>query len=448
VIVIFSVLVLLDFAVLFFPPFGIHSTSVPMGLNPEAMAPNSVVCILASSISLLLLATFRSNSIYKVSQFFSLTAGIVSMLALIGYSYTIEPLYGIGHYRAMSLPGAVVYLLLAIALFFVNPDRGLSRLLTTWSSAGILSRRLFSAVLFLPPALGFISLLGATVWDIYDWPFSVAVVVVMSMILFSIVIAITSHSVEGVDLLRLRAEEELRRSRERLRELSQSIQIMQEEERIRIAREVHDELGQLLTAIKMDMSILRSRVDAHSELEQRIGSTVDLVNSTIKTVQRITSELRPSVLDNLGLAAAIEWQAREFESRSGVHCTMNIPDEYLPVSSETATAVFRIFQETITNVGRHADASDVEITLEERQNSLVLEVRDNGVGLAPGALERPQSFGVMGMRERAKLVGGTIAFYRSDEQRPDHPGTTVHVTIPLPESFEEEALEANVTDEE
>jgi signal transduction histidine kinase len=433
VVALFSILVLIGIAVFLFPPYGSPLVNLAPNLDPRQMAPNSLICLIASAASLLLITTTERSWGQLLGQLLALVASTVSLLAIIGYSYTVEPLYGIGEYRAMSLPGAVEYLLLGIALFFIHPDRGATRILTERTSAGIISRRLYAAALVLPPILGFFSLLGATVWDQYDLPFAIAIVVVASMLLFSAVVATTSLSIDRSDRLRWKAEEALRRSRERLRELSQSIQIMQEEERIRIAREVHDELGQLLTAIKMDIALVRKKIGPESEIGTRIDATVDLVNSTIKTVQRITSELRPSILDNLGLAAAIEWQAREFEGRFGIKCTFDIPDEYLPVNTEIATAVFRIFQETLTNVARHSEATEVRLTLEEKLNVLLLEVKDNGKGMTLEAQDRPRAFGIMGMRERAKLVGGTFDILSELGQ-----GTTVRVTIPLPESLQDE----------
>lgn len=418
-----------------------HLDSLPSQLDPAEMAPNSLICLLSAALALTLYMWSEEVRFIIFGQLLALITLTVSLLALIGYAYSVEPLYGIGQYRAMSLPGSFMYLLLGASLFFWSPERGLTRILTTRGAAGVLSRRLYLAVLIAPPALGFISVLGATAWNQYDLPFAVALVVVVSILLFSSVIAMTSRRIERSDLFRLRAEEDLRHSRQRLRELSQSMQLMQEEERIRIAREVHDELGQLLTAIKMDMSLLRAGANPGSE--RKILEIVDLINSTIKTVQRITSELRPSILDNLGLAAAIEWQAKEFESRFGIACTLHIPDEYLPVTSEIATAAFRIFQETLTNVARHAHASSVSVGLVERDNELRLDVTDNGVGLSGDALERPQSFGIMGMRERAQLVGGKLNILSVPKG-----GTTVHVTIPLPESFDEETLEETTANEQ
>lgn len=435
-IVLASLLVLGGIAGYMLPPFGTSFVDLPEQLDPERMAPNSLVCIFFSATALAIVASSRGIALYRVAQGLALGTITISVLALIGYSYSVESLYGIGEFRAMSLPGAVVYLLLGLSLLFLNPEKGVTRILTHDTSAGVLSRQLYAAVALVPPIVGFLSVLGAIRGDLYDLPFAVAIVVVVNMLLFSAVIAMTSRKIEQSDRSREIAEENLRRSRERLRELSQSMQVMQEEERIRIAREVHDELGQLLTAIKMDISLLRSELEQDGAVQKRVASTLDLVNSTIKTVQRITSELRPSILDNLGLAAAIEWQAGEFEKRYGITVELDIPDEYLPVTSAIATAVFRIFQETLTNIARHADAHHVRVLLEEHHSELTLKVEDDGIGLAVEALDRPQSFGIMGMRERAKLIGGVLELGAAAEH-----GTRVRVTIPLPESLEDEPSE-------
>ena len=231
------------------------------------------------------------------------------------------------------------------------------------------------------------------------------------------------------------ASDELRRSREQLLDFSTHLEWVREQERTAIAREVHDELGQALTALKMDIAwLLRRLSDAkgqtpRADLVERIGRMSLLADQTIERVRRITRELRPGVLDDLGLPVAIEWQAREFESRSGVRCEVrsDLVDERL--DRDLATGMFRIFQEALTNVGRHAEASRVEVALTRQGRTLLLTVRDDGKGIPSEGPSRAHSMGLLGMRERARRLGGSLTLSgRAGE------GTEVVVTVPLPSS--------------
>jgi signal transduction histidine kinase len=226
---------------------------------------------------------------------------------------------------------------------------------------------------------------------------------------------------------RRHAEAELRKSHEQLRALSVYLQFVREEERTRIAREVHDELGQALTGLKLDLSWLAGRLPRDLRpLHQKLKDMAGHIDTTIHTVRRITTELRPGILDDLGLVAALEWQANEFQTRTGIAChfTTNVKDNALDPALNTA--FFRVFQETLTNVIRHANAATVEVGLRREQDQLILEVHDNGRGIAKGESLNMTSLGLAGMRERASLLGGEFRITGAPGQ-----GTTVHVAIPL-----------------
>lgn len=225
---------------------------------------------------------------------------------------------------------------------------------------------------------------------------------------------------------RKRAEEELRRSREQLRALTAYLQSVREEERVKIAREIHDDLGQSLTALKMDLSWLKGRLSEERSLQQKAEAMMELIDSTIHTVRRIAAEARPAVLDNLGLAAAIEWQAQEFQNRTGIGCDIRRMLKDLELDQDISTTLFRIFQETLTNAARHAKATRVELSLEEKQSNLILEVKDNGRGITEEEVYGSNSLGILGMRERAFLLGGEVQIAGVPGQ-----GTTVTVRIPL-----------------
>jgi signal transduction histidine kinase len=219
----------------------------------------------------------------------------------------------------------------------------------------------------------------------------------------------------------------LARSEEQLRLLAGYLLGVREEERAHIAREIHDELGQVLTALKMDVSWIAKNVDPDERgVIDKTASMGRLIDSTVRTVRRIAAGLRPEVLDEMGLAAAIQWQAKEFQKRSGVRVRIDLPPELPRLRLDVTTAVFRIFQEILTNVARHSRATRLEIRLEPAGDQLLLEVKDNGMGMASTEVSGRKTLGLLGMQERALLFGGTVRFTSAKDQ-----GTTVTVTIPM-----------------
>jgi signal transduction histidine kinase len=224
---------------------------------------------------------------------------------------------------------------------------------------------------------------------------------------------------------RKRAEEQLKSSYEQLRALSARIQSIREEERTTIAREIHDELGQALTGLKMDLSWLRKKIP-EEELIEKTQSMLKLIDSTIQTVRKISTELRPGILDDLGLIAAIEWQAGDFQSRTGIKCEFDSSLEEVALEREVSTAIFRIVQETLTNVVRHANATQVNIKVGEEDGILLVEIEDNGRGITGKEVSSPKSLGLLGMRERAHLFGGELEIKGTSGER-----TVVMVRIPL-----------------
>ena len=227
------------------------------------------------------------------------------------------------------------------------------------------------------------------------------------------------------------AEDDLRVHGEQLGALWDRLERLREEERTRMAREVHDVLGQLLTGLKMDISWGERRY-AHindeplrRSLEEKAGQTSQLVDVMIETVQKISRELRPSVLDNIGLGAALQFEARQFQERTGMACQVSVPSDTFALEPERATGVFRVFQELLTNVARHAQATRVTVALSRTANELTVEVSDNGRGIRVEELSHPQSLGLLGMHERASLLGGRFSL-RGEPGA----GTTATLTIP------------------
>ena len=225
-----------------------------------------------------------------------------------------------------------------------------------------------------------------------------------------------------------RSERQLKASREQLRELALHLQSIREAERTRISREVHDQLGQALTALRMDVAWIEKNVEAEERFLRRFEAMKGLIDQTIQTVRRIASELRPGILDDLGLSAALEWQTQEFAARTGVRFAFTNETDFDTLDRNLSTAVFRVFQELLTNVARHAEASRIDVTLRSEDGTLVLIVRDNGRGIADLDLVHSKSLGMLGMRERTQAWGGHMAF----ESAPGA-GTEVTVRIPLPE---------------
>ena len=223
--------------------------------------------------------------------------------------------------------------------------------------------------------------------------------------------------------------EENARSREELRALAARLETIREEERTRIARELHDELGQTLTALKLDLAWLQSRLTRHvqGDLVERCDGLLGRLDEVMVSVRRIITELRPSVLDQLGLSDAIEWQAQDFAQRTGLELDLDIEAGMASPPHAMASAVFRMLQEALTNVARHANATRVRVALRVAADSLRLEVADDGRGITQREQRGSHSLGLLGLRERAIAWGGTLSVSGSPSA-----GTTVSLQLPMP----------------
>jgi signal transduction histidine kinase len=233
-----------------------------------------------------------------------------------------------------------------------------------------------------------------------------------------------THSEEKYRLL----IEEYEKTTEQLRELSDHLENIREIERANISREIHDELGQQLTILKMDISWLHLKLKNYADatVAQRIEDTVNMLNETIKTVRRIATELRPSMLDDLGLVAAMEWQSREFENRSGIKIMFESNVSVLPAASSIATSLFRIYQEALTNTGRHAKANNVFCRLQLTGNEITLTIKDDGQGFDMQTLAHKKTLGILGMKERTLMMKGHFEITSAPGE-----GTTIVVTTLL-----------------
>ena len=219
-------------------------------------------------------------------------------------------------------------------------------------------------------------------------------------------------------------QHEVTRSRARLAELTAHIEQVKEQERTRIAREIHDDLGGNLTAIKMALAMLARRLPPDQpQLAEKAAYVDSLVDRTIDAVHRISLDLRPSMLD-FGVVAALEWQSKEFEKQMGIACSFTCHEKEIDLSLDHATALFRIFQEALTNIAKHAHASRVTVSLQQLRHHISLKISDNGGGIAQADRLKPHSFGLRGMSERAQALGGTLALSHA-------PGGGTVVTIKI-----------------
>ena len=231
---------------------------------------------------------------------------------------------------------------------------------------------------------------------------------------------------------RKRSEQSLQASHEQLRALANRLQTVREEQSTHIAREIHDVLGQQLTALKMELTSLKRRASGITEevlktsFTGKLGSATQLVDATIQAVQKIATELRPGTLDKLGLTAALEREARDFARRSGLRCRCEIATEPFDVNGTTAIGIFRIVQEAFTNIARHAHATEFRVSLQRQADGLVVEVHDDGRGFDATRIADTTSLGLLGMQERARLLKGRI-----DVQSTSEAGTSVTLHVPL-----------------
>ena len=221
-----------------------------------------------------------------------------------------------------------------------------------------------------------------------------------------------------------KSSEELKNSLEQQHQLSQYIEQVRENERVSISRELHDDLGQALTAVKIDLGIIKQKIQ-DDDVVLRMNKVTALVSETIKTVQRLTSQLRPEIIDDLGLVAAIEWYTKEFAERTGIEVFLDL-DFDITISPDHSLTLFRIMQESLTNIARHARATHVEVSLYENEESVHFRIADNGIGITGDEIKSKKSFGIMSMKERAASLGGSFEIYSENDN-----GTVIKLILLL-----------------
>lgn len=253
---------------------------------------------------------------------------------------------------------------------------------------------------------------------------------------FPIEASISKHSENGGTVFtvivrdvteRMRADEALRKSQEDLRELGAAAHSIREQEQRRVARELHDELGQALTALKMDVAWLGTHLpEDQNAIAHKLGAMQAMLDGTVAATRRISADLRPLMLDDLGLIPAAEWLVQNFSERSGIRCKLEIGAPDLELQDPQASALYRILQESLTNVARHARASQVDIRLDRADGAVTLSVRDDGRGFSVNEVRRGKSYGLLGLRERTYLLGGEVRIDSAPGK-----GTTIEVSVPL-----------------
>ncbi len=226
---------------------------------------------------------------------------------------------------------------------------------------------------------------------------------------------------------RKNAEGELQQMNQELRNLSSHLQNIREEERIQIARDIHDELGQQLTGLKMEVTWLNKKLETADErTKEKVREMIDLIDETVKSVRRISSNLRPSMLDDLGLIAALAWHSQEVEKRFGIKVNFVADPPEIDLPAGKSTGLFRIYQEALTNAARHANAHEINSSLKISGNKIILEIRDDGKGINLDRDTRKKSFGLLGIKERAFVMGGKFEL-KSERGK----GTSLIVSVPL-----------------
>ncbi len=226
---------------------------------------------------------------------------------------------------------------------------------------------------------------------------------------------------------RLEAEESLQKSHSAFRELASHLETIRESERTRIAREIHDELGQQLTGLKMDISWINKKVKSEDEaVQNKMKDIIQLIDNTVITVRRIATQLRPDILDDLGLISAMDWQSEDFQKRHEIKSTFTSNVSHVILTSDISTNIFRIFQESLTNISRHAKATEVVTTLNVENDKLTLTIKDNGIGINENDIINKKTLGILGMKERALLIKGKYDIYNNIDK-----GTSVIISVPL-----------------
>jgi signal transduction histidine kinase len=405
---------------------------IPGQFNPLLLvsSPHTSVSFFLSSIVLILFST--NNLILRyIGQWIIIGIALLSSVVLIGYLNGQNSLYVYKNIIGMSIITALCFFILVTAILFSRPGEGLMTMLTGSSIGAKVVRRLLPATIIIPVMLGWLILVGQK-HNLYSVEFGIALLLVLSLpILISVIVSV-ARALNREQQLRNAAEHELRLSEARLHKFTEYLQNAREKERISVARDIHDEVGGMLAALKMDIHLLSSKIEKTSidqTIHARLNKTMQHTDLLMQTVRKIITDLRPSILDILGLIDAIGWQLAEIFHRYGIQYNLDrfISNEQLKFrNTDNLASIFRIFQEVTTNILRHARADLVTVMTTIIQQNFVLSVSDNGCGFDPEIAPRANTFGILGIHERVYNMNGKLTILSKNNI-----GTTIIINILL-----------------
>ena len=430
---------------------------------PGRPSPHTAIGFLLVGIALLLTRT--NGRSYRVAQGMALTAAVIASMALIGYIYEVTFLYSISAQTGMALHTALLFIALSLGILFIHPKQQLMSFILSDTAGGIMVRRLLPATIAIPIIAGGLIILGARA-GFYEMAFAVPLCVVASIVVLTTLIWRNSIALHRSDAKRRQAEDALRnayndlelRVEERTRELSRvnenlqaeiikhkesetaRLQLLrrlvtaQEEERRRISRELHDQTGQHLTALLLGLKTLNNSTgNGSASLHKGLLQLQKLTERLVDEAHHLAWELRPAALDDLGLETALSNYVEKWSDRSSISLDFHSGLDKLRLPAQVEIAVFRIVQEALTNVLKHAQANRVSVMLEYRNDELLVIVEDNGCGFQPG--KERDGLGLLGIHERVALVGGKLNIESELGS-----GTTLVVRIPASASSQQKVF--------
>jgi signal transduction histidine kinase len=373
--------------------------------RPGRMEPESAANFVLVGLALLLRSVGRTRTV-RLAQVLAMVTLFGSLMALFAHAYAGRANWGITQYTQMTLGTLTAFVLTVMGILFADPDRGLMASVSSETPGGAMVRRLYPAAISVPLVLGWLALLGERVW-LFNGKFALSLMVIASMLLFLMLIALTYRSIDRMDAQRMRL----------------AAILLEEAERRHIARELHDEVGQSLTALKFHLEVL---ANADSQPSQRVREARALVDELMSRVSNLSLDLRPAMLDDLGLLPALVWLFERYTRETGIAVDFERSGVEGRFAPETETAAFRLVQEALTNVARHAEVKRVTVRVWRNDGTVGVQVVDRGRGFSPDeALARAESSGLIGMRERAAALGGTLTI-------DSRPGEGVQLTAELP----------------
>ena len=401
-------------------------------INPFLLlsSPHTAISFIFSGMALYFLSSDKTM-LRNLSQWLALGAALLSIVVLIGYIYGQKSFYIYTNIIGMSIPTAVAFIMLVLGMLLARPNAYLMHRITGNSVGSKMLRRLLPAVVFVPLVLGWLIVMGNKD-ELYSLGFGMAVFVVLTLLVLVSVIAHVARILNQEQKLRSVVEDELRDSELRMHEFALHLQNVREEERAIMAHNIHDDIGGMLAALKMDINLMSSKLkhaDAIPAIHKRLDEMKQRSDLLMQSVRRIITNLRPSILDNLGLLEAIEWQLMELENRYGIeyHFDRYLEEEQIEFEDEGHLAnVFRIFQEIMTNIIRHADASKVTVLATIIDATFVLSASDNGCGMDAEHPSRADAFGLIGIQERVRSMKGAYHLISKKDY-----GTTVIISVPI-----------------